>query len=51
MQFWRCPAVGHLYPTFRPHHGTFAAFPKQNDNVRQMPGGVGGKGMGTLGID
>ena len=32
----------------QPHHGAFAAFPKQNDNVRQMPGGGG---MGMFGID
>ena len=49
IQFWCCPAVGNLYPIFKPHRGAFAAFPKQNDkyltNARE---GGGGGVMGML---
>ena len=45
IQFWCCPAVGNLYPIFKPHRGAFAAFPKQNDkyltNAREGGGGGG----------
>ena len=41
------PTVGFLYE-HPPHHGAFAAFPKQND---QCLGWGWGRGMGTIGID
>ena len=51
--------VGHLHPTFKPHrgffgmnawphHGAFAAFPKQNDKCPHMPKGGGGGGWERL---
>ena len=43
IQFWCCPGVGNLYPIFKPHRVALAAFPKQNDKYRQMPGGEGGE--------
>ena len=35
--------------TVQPHHGAFAAFPKQNDNCPTNAGRGGG--MGMFGID
>ena len=46
LQFWGCSEVGHLHPIFRPHHGAFAAFPKQNDKCQTNARRGGGKGHG-----